>query len=234
MQPTVALAVEDYLPVLLSFLGLLWLVQMVFRMYRPAGYLAAVGLALIFAGGFLKATEKLLGATTGQGVSWMNDSLFVLLGPGFTCVAWAVWCGQRAAAGRSSPKPIWLVPTVISAVALGAAAYAAATQTGRGWFFIMLTLTVLATVATIVLLIRQSWQQNMRVVSLALVVYLFATLMLNGMARTPSETLAVAWGKQMVNTAASGIFAFAAYHLSRATIQLLRLDSQTLRVFGNP
>ena len=68
---------------------------MIGRINAVAGRQARLALLLIGAGGLLKASWKLIIATTGNDVVWMDNSLFALLGPGFTLMA---FCSARSCA----------------------------------------------------------------------------------------------------------------------------------------
>lgn len=221
MKPTLALAIEDLAPVILSLLALWWLTQMAFRMHRPSGYLATVGLVLVVLGGLLKATAKLVAVTGGREVSWMANSLFPLMAPGFICFGWAMWCGQRATCAGQAPRRVWPLPAAIIVLGGGGIVALALSGPGRAWFMAALTLAVLATALSVILLARQCWRQRLRAVGLLFALYLLITLLLNGMARQPSETLTMEWIKQVVNTLAAAIFALAAWLLNHRTMAAL-------------
>jgi len=194
---------------------------MAFRMHRPSGYLATVGLVLVILGGVLKASAKLVAVTGGLEIGWMANSLFPLMAPGFICFGWAMWCGQQSICAGRAPKWVWPIPGAAIALGGGAIAALALGGPGRAWFVVALTLAVLATTLSVILLVRQCWRQNLRAVGLLFGIYLLITLLLNGMARRPSDTLTAEWTKQMVNTLASAVFVLAAWLLSRKTIAAL-------------
>ena len=225
MQPTLALAIEDLVPVILSLLALRWLARMALRMHRPSGYLATAGLVLIVLGGVLKATAKLIAVIGGREVAWMANSLFPLMAPGFVCFGWAMWCGQQAFCGGQAPRRVWPCLRLSSFWAAAPSRLSVLSGPGRAWFLVALTLAVLATTLSVILLVRQCWRQNLRALGLLFCLYLLITLLLNGMARRPSDTLAAEWIKQIVNTLAAATFALAAWLLSRRTRAVLAEQS---------
>jgi len=217
MQPNLALAIEDFLPVLLTFLALLWLGQMILSMHRSSGAVAAFGMVLIVAGRALKAVSKLIWALFGNPVAWMDDSLFVLMAPGFACFTWALWSAQRSWFQKVSARCVWQVPVVVLLISGLGVTYATVSEGSRIWFFVTLTTVVIMSTLMSGLLVRQAWWMGRRGISLIFAVYLVSTLVLNGMARTTSETISYEWLKQLVNTFAAGIFAFAAWQLMAET-----------------
>ena len=103
---------------------------MISRIDADSGRMAALGAILVVFGGVFKAGWKLKIAATGQDVVWTADSLFVLLGPGFTLLAWALWSTRRVTAGKEIPKLVWLRPLAVILL-FGIGVLAAATQGGR-------------------------------------------------------------------------------------------------------
>ena len=95
MTPTLTIALEDFVPVFVTFFALLWLTRMIFSMDRRSGYVAAIGSLLVVLGGLFKATSKLMWVFSGELILWMENSLFILMAPGFAFLAWGIWCGQR-------------------------------------------------------------------------------------------------------------------------------------------
>ena len=64
-MPSLALALEDFVPVVLTAIGLLLIVRMIDRVDRGAGAWAALGAILVVAGGLSRATWKLVMAAGG-------------------------------------------------------------------------------------------------------------------------------------------------------------------------
>ncbi len=219
MTPTLALALEDFVPGLLTLLALLWLTQMIFAMDRRSGYVAALGSLLVVLGGLFKATSKLLWVFSGELITWMENSLFTLMAPGFAFLAWAIWCGQRRVFRDTSTQFVFQVPMSFFLIIGGGTFYFNSSDQGRIWFFVLLTLVVLMSSLMLILLNRHAMHYHLKGTASLFLVYLVITLVLNGMARTPSPTTSVEWMKQIINTGASLILALASWQLWRGTKQ---------------
>lgn len=219
---TVIMALQDYLPVFLSSLGLFFLARMVTRIDQPSGRLAYLGWGLITLGGLNKATWKLIMAATSSQTNlvWLDNSLFLLLGPGFMCMGFAIWYAQRRLEDKKIPffKNVFILPLAISAVFVGLAAFMGLRQPGaRTPFFILLGLTTIANFVTGGLVIRQGLQQGSRLIALLFGFNLLAILMLTGMARIDPQTIPLEWTAQITNTFSNAAFAFASYKLAQIT-----------------
>ena len=87
---------------------------------------------------------------------------------------------------------------------------------GRTWFFILLTLVVIMSSIMLILLSKHAWKYNLKGTASLYLIYLLLTLVLNGMARTPSPSISVEWIKQLLNTAAAIILMIASWQLWRS------------------
>ncbi|MCA9951863.1 MAG: hypothetical protein KDE48_19565 [Anaerolineales bacterium] len=215
MEYTIAMGLEDFLPVIFSGIGLYFVVHMIGRFDKTSGRMAFWGAFLIILGGVFKASWKLNIAATGQDIVWMADSLFLLLGPGFTLLSWALFSAQLIMAGKDIPRMMWLRPLLVIALFVVGAA-AASTQGGRTWIYIMLTLTTFANLAVVVLLIKQSNQQGVKTAAGLFLFNIIAVFALSGMARMP-QTVSFQWIEQGLQTLSQGAFAIAAYQLAQDT-----------------
>jgi hypothetical protein len=214
MTPTFILALEDYLPVLISSLAFFWIAQMIGQMNRQCGHIAKLGLFFTVSGGLLKATEKAIWASTGEPMLWMRNSLFILTGLGFAYLAWALWSGRRGLQGAAQGS-VWLPPILFSAVALSVITYAAMMLPGRTWFFISLGIAVISNVTLIGLLIALSVRIKDPIAALLFGAYIISVFALAGLSRSPSPTINIEWIKQAMNTLAAVILGAAAWRLSR-------------------
>jgi hypothetical protein len=219
---TIFMALQDYLPVLLSSVGLFFLSRMVARIDQDSGRLATLGWILITLGGLNKATWKLIMAATSSQTNlvWLDDSLFVLLGTGFLFMGFAIWYAQRRMQEKQLPffKNVYIVPVTIAAVFVGLAVFMSLSQpTTRIPFYMLLGLTTVGNFVTGGLLIRQGLQQGSRLAALLFGFNLLAILMLTGMARIDPQTIPLEWAAQITNTISNAAFAFAAYKLAQLT-----------------
>lgn len=219
MTPTLALALEDFVPVLLTLLALSLLCRITHQMHRSCGYIALLGLLLVVAGGLLKATSKIFWVIAGQPIAWMEASLFLLMAPGFACLVWAIWSGQKSFFGAAQPRFVWQVPLLLLLFTGFGTVYTNGSNQGRTWFLVLLTLVVVMSSLMLILLSRHAWSYQLRGIAFLFLLYLLLTLVLNGLARTPSPTTSMEWVKQLLNTAAAAILAFASWRLWLATRQ---------------
>ena len=217
MEYTLGLALEDYVPVILSIAGLWLIAQMIRQIRQDLGVMAITAVVLIASGGLLKASWKLIIASSGNDVVWMDNSLFIFLAPGFTLMAAALWTAQRHMAGKTVSGSPWQRPLLLITL-FAVVAIIMATRGGRTWVFVLLGLTTLGNTAFLILLIRQAWQQNqcdylrLYLVSTycsfsCLVAWLVLTL-------KPSP---LQWGEQITNTFSQGAFVYAAWQLTQVT-----------------
>lgn len=227
---TVIMALQDYLPVILSSIGLMFLARMVARIDPESGRLAYLGWFLITLGGVSKATWKLIMAASQSQTNlvWMDDSLFLLMGPGFLCMGFAIWYAQRRMQEKQRPffKNVFIVPVVINLIFVALAVFMSLKQpTSRVPFFILLGLTTIANFVTSGLVIRQGWQLGSKLIALLFAFNLLAILMLTGMARIDPQTIPLEWTAQITNTFSNAAFAFASYKLWQMTTQKVSVST---------
>ena len=215
MEGQFALALEDFIPVVLSATGLFFIARKVSAVDSGLGRLAVLGFFLIALGGFAKAAWKLIFALTGLDLVWLDNSLFILLAPGFILLTWALLWEGRLLQGRERPRSFWVVPLGLTAAVAAAALLLLATAGGRAWFFQLLGVTTVANFTAGYLLIRQAAARQLQFVALLFARNLLLTLGLAGMARIPDQTVGLQWIEQIVNTFSQGAFAYAAWRLYR-------------------
>lgn len=216
------LALHDYLPVIFSAVGLCLMAQMITRMSREAGPWAWLGFAMVVAGGVFKATYKLDMATLAVNYPWMDNGIFVWMGPGFTLLAWSLWSAQRAAAGRTVIRPVWAVPVVIGGLAWASAAYLAVSNpTTRSWSFLLLGVTTISNFALSGLAIAQARGYRLKWTVGLFVFNIVAILVLQGMARLSQDSLTLQWVQQFSNMFSNLAFAVAAWQLHQAVMARL-------------
>lgn len=132
----ISLALFDFLPNIAFLIGAVFLVKTAFicRGMRCARIMMA-GTLLVFLGGFLKATWKLLYAANIADIQWMSQAQFVLLGIGFPILFAAVLLMARGRSAAAQTAVLlgmapWKIPflflmTVTSLGAEGILAYIA-------------------------------------------------------------------------------------------------------------
>ena len=214
---TLGLALEDYLPVIFSLIGIWFIVQMIGQVDSENGRLALVGLILVGIGGLSKATWKLVIATSGNNLAILDNSLFVFLAPGFACLSWALWACQQRLRGLDLPERVWLRPLFIF-LPFALIALFLAGQGGRTWVFVLLGVTTLKNAIFLVNLSRQAWWQGQRTESIIFGVTLALSFVLSGLARM-EQTVVLQWVEQGVNTVAQATFLYAAWRISILAVE---------------
>jgi hypothetical protein len=212
------MALQDYMPVIFTAFGLVWLARMVAATDRQCGSMAYAGAALATLGGFNKASWKLIMALTNSTVDlrFLDDSLFFLLGAGFLLMGFALWYMQRRSQEQKLPVlgNIWIVPLLILAVFVGGAVYMGISRPeARTWFFILLGLTTISNFVTGGLAIRQALRQQNKWIAAGFAFNLVAIFLMTGMARIEPQTIPLEWVAQITNTLSNGAFAIAAYKM---------------------
>ena len=86
-----SLALEDFVPVVLTAVGMWFIVRFVAQRSPSDRALATTGAVFVVAGGASKATWKLIAAIDGADVTVLDRALFPLLTIGFGCLAVAMW-----------------------------------------------------------------------------------------------------------------------------------------------
>lgn len=226
---TVALALEDYLPVLLSAYGLYLIARMITRMDAQCSRLAYLGVALITTGGLSKATWKLIGALTdGQtNIQLLDNALFFCLAPGFILLTFAFWYAQRTMYGGTRPGNVWIVPAGVALVTVATAAFLSVAmydpnREGRQiWFFMLLGMTTIFNFVALGLAIRQARRQKLTFAAGLFVVNLAAIIILQGLARTSDFSEPMQWVQQITNTLAQVALVYGAWMLSNQTERVL-------------
>ncbi|NNH68459.1 hypothetical protein HLB23_00925 [Nocardia uniformis] len=198
----VSLAVEDYVPVLLTTAGVLLL-----RRVAPRPWVAVAAAAVIATGGFTKATAKLIAATGGPDLPWLRSMLFPLLTVGFGLLCLEL---SRIGTGR---VPRWLgllVPGFTVACALGAVL--------AGDTLPMLVSTTVFATITGIFLIGLARMRGDNTSAALFGGQLLVFFILGPLASRPDQTVALQWAEQLCNTAAQGAFLVAAWRLSAAYV----------------
>lgn len=229
---SVPLALEDFLPVIFSALGLYLLASMITKMNDDCKNMAYLGFILVTLGGLSKATWKLIYALSeGQtNIVMMDNALFFFLSTGFIFVAFALIYAQRNLSGKESPSNIWLVPgvlaviTLITAFGISFTMYDPEREGRQMWFFILLGMTTIFNFLTLGLAINQSRQQKQWLAVVLFLVNLSAVIILQGLARAAEQTESLQWIEQITNTIAQVGFAYAVWLLSKSTATIRKKE----------
>ena len=209
MEYTISLALVDYLPVIFTTIGFYFLYRMVAHVDGIQGKVFLVGAVLTVIGGFIKATWKLIIATSGNDIRWMDDGMFAWMAVGYTLIFWSIWQTVRTVRGKNAFQP-WIVPTVIGVLSLVGAYYLNVSMPeSRAWKFTLLGIMSLASILTSILLIVFAFRQKLPVVGVLFIVNLIIVFVMNGLARMPEQTIALQWIEESINTVSWFCFAIA-------------------------
>ena len=205
----VPLAIQDFVPVLVSAVGWYFVVRVVSGVNAAAGRLAAMGAVLVVLGGLSRAVWKLVFALDGPDISVLHALLYPLLTAGFLALAGALWAASSA---RGPGRVAWIGPL---AVVLALGALSLLLDAGSDRLVPVMWLGV-ATVGLIVvsgLLARRALNLGRRAVAALFIIGIAATILLNGLARVADQNETVQWAEQGLNTLNQLVFAVAAWRL---------------------
>jgi hypothetical protein len=198
-----ALAAEDFLPVLLAGAGTLVLGLAAGRSLPQVRTVALLAGALVTLGGFAKALWKLLvAAEPCRDYPVLEHLLFPCLAFGFAGIAWALVGVRR---GRPAPWVPFLVLPVVGGVA--------ALLLGDTWP--LLVVAALGAVLIGVLGIQLAVRHHDGLGVALFVVYIVGTLVLPPLAARPHQSEQLQWGEQATNTLVQLSFLLGALRLLR-------------------
>jgi len=213
---TLALGLEDLLPVIGSAIGLVLLARLVARLDRSLGTLALSGAVLVTLGGAAKAAWKLIVAVRHvEGAAFLERSLFGLMAPGFAFIAIALLAATGARFARRSAGRL---RAGAAAPVIVAITFAAAQTGSRAVELTLLMVTVLASSALLVRAISISLAQGNTLGAGMFSFSLFAAFAL-GFIGSREQTIGLQWAEQLTNTASQAAFAFAAFLLARGGVR---------------
>jgi hypothetical protein len=236
---SVPLALYDFVPVLISAIGLGLIARLVADAEPTLGLWAWLGVGLVVSGGLARASWKLIVAADGADLRLLHDGLYVLLAPGFLLLGTCVWRiragGDPRGVGRGRGVPPWL-PTVAVVTVLAIVSVAGQ---GAGRVVPLLWLAA-ATVGVAVLTLgcaTLSRRQGRPGNGWLFLAYLAITLALNGFARFAVQTEAIQWVEQSLNTLNQVLLLVAARRLaadSRAAAPIRSEASAEAASSGDP
>ncbi|WP_306357937.1 MULTISPECIES: hypothetical protein [unclassified Nocardia] len=202
----VSLAVEDFVPVLLTTAGVLLLGHRGRHSGTPplphrAHVIAAA--ALIGTAGFAKASAKLVAALDGPDLPWLSSLLFPLLTLGFG------WLCLQLGRESSEMPPRWLmllVPGLTICCGIGA-------LLARDPLPMLVSTTVFATIVGVNLITRARARGDTAAAAL-FGTQLLGFFILGPLAARPDQTVTLQWIEQLSNTAAQAAFLIACWRLT--------------------
>ncbi len=212
MEYSLALALEDYLPVIFSIIGVSLLSRAIWQRDRALGRMAFVGVGLMAIGGVLKATWKLLMAINGTDVPLFSQALFPMIAPGLTLIAVAMYNYTRLLKGKAGIRWFWLVPLIIIGLFVSGSVLIAAN--GGPWRVPLIMLATIANVTLLIMLAIEAWKRNMRAIAVVFIVVLVVVIGMSQMANNVPQTIAVQWFEQIAQTLAQLAFCLGIWQLT--------------------
>jgi len=211
---SLALALFDYLPVVVSALGLYWLARLIGATDTiPAGP-PLLAVVLIIGGGLCKASWKLWWVLTGNDLVSLANMLFILMAPGMVLLAMYCHAAQRCWRGDSTIAHPGRITALVIALVYGASFTTSQLDPlGRGWFFLLLACASLANITISALLIRFAWLQQQTGTALIFAVSILLILSLSALARISAGSAPLQWLAEILNLLAHGTFALAVWRL---------------------
>lgn len=223
---TLSLALEDFIPVLFSSIGLYFVSRMVKNVDARLGQMAMIGFILVSVGGFLKAIWKLTMAATNTQVNlaWFDKGMFIWMSAGFTLLAFALWFVSEIRSGQRQPNRIWLGPSTVLGLSLAAILFTGFPDlTVNTWRFILLGVMTIGNVVMIILLIQQARYHNQNKLAWLFLANIVIVFVLSGLARMPEQSIPLQWTEQLLNTFGQGAFAYAAWKLAEVVSSVAKV-----------
>jgi hypothetical protein len=183
-----ALALEDFVPVLLAGAGSVVLGQAAGRVLPAVRIPALLAGALVTLGGFCKALWKtLVAAEPCRDYPVLENMLFPGLAFGFAGIAWALWSVRR---GRTVPWAPFLVLPVLAGIA--------ALLVMDTWPLLIVSAIAGVTVGVLALLLSRRHGDALGVA--LFVIYILGILVLPPLGSRPHQSEELQWAEQTTNS----------------------------------
>lgn len=212
MEFTVPLALLDFLPVLLTAIGFLFILRLITSILPSQGGIAFLGVLLIVLGGFFRALWKLLLAFSGgsMDIPWMGNGLFVFMAPGYILFSWSIWQVSRSLQGRRASQA-WAIPFLLIVLLLATSYFLSVSALdSQAWKRILLSVAVLGNLLSGSLLVSFAFRQKLFAAGWLFLLNLVGVFLLNGSARLPEQSISLHWINETINLVAWLVFAIAA------------------------
>jgi hypothetical protein len=188
------LALLDYIPNLAFLVGSIYLVRTVLLARgKPCSRMCMAGSFLVFSGGILKATWKLIYTLGVADIQWMSQIQFVLLAPGFLALLVTAILLARA-------KP-FKAPAITLAIAT--------------WKIPLLAIMTLSSLGAQGILTFISFKRKVPLAASLFIVAVLCMLGMSGMASGSEQTVSTQWIEEIMNSVGQIAFAAACWLLHR-------------------
>jgi hypothetical protein len=196
MDYPLEIAVVDFVPNLAYLTGAFFIVRLLLlERFRPCARMFMAGSLLVFLGGMLKASWKLIVAAEGPSIAILSDAQFPLLAIGFlgTLVTVIIMARRKRSSDRKT-----VLPAILA------------------WKIPFLTVMTIAQIGSLGIF---AYVANRRKLAAAMVCFILSLLFTLGMASMAlvTQTIAIQWIEEGINSGAQISFAVGAYLLYRQT-----------------
>jgi hypothetical protein len=193
---SLGMALFDFTPVVFFLVGGLYLAKIVFSsLQKYLGWIFISSVLIIFLGGALQATWKLLYCLNICDIQWMSKAQFVLMAIGFIGMLIPILYLARSDKGKN--------PQTVVAMAL--------------WkipFLLVMTLASLGVYATLGLI---SKRRHLRWTAIGFMIPFFGVILM-GFLASRTQTVGLQWIEQSLNSLINISFALSSYSLCRSVI----------------
>jgi hypothetical protein len=191
---TLGLALTDFIPNLAFLVGAFFLVRTVLLARgKPCSRMCMAGALLVFSGGLLKATWKLILTLGIADIQWMSQIQFILLAPGFLALLVTAILLARA-------RP-FKAPAITLAIA--------------PWKIPLLAIMTLSSLGAQGILTYISFKRKVPLAASLFIVAVLCMLGMSGMASGSEQTVAIQWIEEITNSVGQISFAVACWLLYR-------------------
>jgi hypothetical protein len=201
-----SIAVQDYLQIIFTSIGLYCLTRMIFKNNINCGNLSILGGLFIVLGLLFNTTGKLIILLGGTFSPFLNNSLYVLLSAGYISFAWALWKSGRRNEAMTN-NAIWGVAIFLTLLVWAIAGYAGIFVGKLAWYPILLQITLFAKLALLLQLIFRSLNAQLWFASLLFIVTLIITVAWH----FTDQSIETQTSKITNQTFAQAFFAFASW-----------------------
>lgn len=190
---TLSLALFDFVPNLAFVVGGYFLVRLASQIQsKQCGRIMALGTGLVFLGGMLKATWKLLVTLGVADIQLFSEAQFVLLAPGFLLMLVAAVMISRTDAAREV-----LLPAMAA------------------WKIPFLAVMTLGNLGVLGIFAALSFRRGLRTAAYLFILTVICTLGMSGMAGGSEQTISNQWVEESINSLGQVSFALGSYLLYR-------------------
>lgn len=198
--PNIIMALTDYIPVILFFIASIYLIRFTKRNAKTIfTTLLILGSSLVFLGGFIKASWKLIYAIFDVSFIWMRNIQFMLLAPG----TMFIFISVLSIALLQKPKKI--APSTLNSLG------------GTPFFIPLLTTLTLSTAGYLISLMVLAKRRNC-IISVFMYGIYFVIMLIMGANSNKGDFELINWICQAINSLGMAALLIGHYRLNKADL----------------